>query len=173
MNEKNDINEEFSINNINNHNNNNKGLKNNKDELNKIPDKYCFLKYFLISFIIISIIIVIGLLYLYITYKGEDRYKNQKIPAVKDINGYINCTYDIVYLSQNISILNEKFEPKNNIVMQINGTFYPFSKSFKFKSFGKTKINFIFNETINMDYMFYNISSLISLQIITEGNIEI
>ena len=164
MNEKNDLNEDFSINTP-------KRESNLKSEDNDTQKNYCCF-YFLISIMILLIIIIFIALYFYLSLKGKS--KKEKDSEILDVNGYINCTYDINdEISENISIINDKFDSKINIIMEINNTEYPFSKSFKFDSLGLTNITFIFNESINMDYMFYNISNLISVEMKTKGNIEI
>ena len=91
----------------------------------------------------------------------------------KEVLGEINCIYDIETTSKSSLILAENFKKENNFDIEIDGEIIKYSKEFQFNTPGEHKINFLLYEDINIDYMFENIFTLISVKFSSEKNCKI
>ena len=112
----------------------------------------------LIAFIVITLILTAG--------------SKSKV-TVKENLGEIYCIYEVDTVNNPVPILGNDFKKNSKIDIYVNGELIKFSKEFKFKEIGKYNIKYTLNEDISMDYMFKDISSLISIDMISEKNCEI
>ena len=93
--------------------------------------------------------------------------------------GRINCIYyisNISDISNNIQILSKDFKKNSNIDIIINGKKQnKFKNTYKLENFENNIINitFHFNNNINLDKMFKDISYLISVEMEGRGNLKI
>ena len=123
-------------------------------------------KLFLLTLILIfSIIIIISYLTIIIIINSKDN-KNEK-----NKQGEIICYYKIDNSSNQIQLLSDFFELKNNPILNtyINGTEVNIAKKYLFETEGLYQINYILKDGINMDYMFKDIESLEKVEIISKS----
>ena len=93
-----------------------------------------------------------------------------KVNDVKDKIGEIECTYSLE--SSETKILSDHFDKKSNFDIYINTTRIKYSKTYKFER-GENKVRFVIFEDINMDNMFKGLTSLVSINFISEKNASI
>ena len=94
-------------------------------------------------------------------------YNNPSMPVI----GEINCTYDIEnFFTQ---ILGKEFQKTSGFDIYLNGNFLKYSKEIKMKISGNININFKLYEGLNMDFMFKDVSNLISVEMKSENNCHI
>ena len=88
------------------------------------------------------------------------------IPSI----GEINCIYDIQNSDKKTQILGKefKFNIDYRLDIYINGKKIKFSKEYKVNNIGETNIKFKLYYDLNMDYMFKDVSDLISVEMISE-----
>ena len=112
------------------------------------------------ALMVISLIIVI----IIVAVSSSSSKNSEK----KDEIGMINCIYDIQTTALSTFILGMNFIKESEFDIYIDGEKIKFSKSYLFEKSKTYNIQFKLYESINMDYMFQNISSLISVEIISE-----
>ena len=138
------------------------------------PEKSSNLKKNLIvAGVAFSVIVVLIVLIILMGSKDKDKDKDEK-KIKKDIIGEINCNYQINEENKLIKIIGEDFKFGDNIDIVINTK--PLNKpvkEYKFPSVGTYKINFLIYDSINMDYMFKDVSSLISAIMFSNQNAKI
>ena len=110
----------------------------------------------IISLIIISIIIIILIVVL-------SSSKSNKTEI-----GQINCNYDVKIKNKEINILGEEFKKDSEFDMFIDGKLIKYSKKYVFDQEKTYQIQFKLYGNLNMDFMFKNIDSLISIEMISE-----
>ena len=138
----------------------------NSDKIYQGNKKILLNKYLLIgiSFIIIFVVIII----LIIIFKAnkEDDNKN-KI-------GEIKCIFKIDKINTKIKIIGNEFKKESDFDIYIEGNkLIDYSKEIIFNKTGELKINFELYENINMDFMFKNITNLISVEMNSKKNAKI
>ena len=87
--------------------------------------------------------------------------------------GDIICLYDINSIGTDIEILGYEFKTPTNFDIFIDGEKIKYSKTLKFNEVKKYNITYKLYEDINMDSMFKNISSLISVELLANKKIYI
>jgi len=98
--------------------------------------------------------------------------KNQKI--IKILLDQINCVYkNEMHSLDEIKILGDNFEKNSIFEIYIDGKKIKFTKTYKFSDYEEHKIEYHLFEEINMKKMFQNISSLISVEMISIKNCKI
>jgi len=121
------------------------------------------------SIVIVSIIIIVIILLStsWNSSETKDEIINYGI-------GQIKCVYKIDQITNKIKILGEEFNNLDNIEIIFENKKINFDKEIQFKDIGKQEIIFIINkDQLNMDYIFKNVSSLISVEIISDKNNDI
>ena len=79
--------------------------------------------------------------------------------------GEIICKYNIKNISQKVNILNEDYILDSHFSIYVNDEKIETTKSYEFPSVGIYEIKYIFYDNkINLNYMFKNIDSLISVE---------
>ena len=93
------------------------------------------------------------------------------IPSI----GEINSIYDIQNSDKKTQLLGKefKFNIDYRLDIYINGKKIKFSKEYKVNDIGETNIKFKLYYDLNMDYMFKDVSDLISIEMISENNCKI
>ena len=88
--------------------------------------------------------------------------------------GKIKCRYNISDKLNDVQIINKDFKKNSNIDIIINGKKrIKFADRINFDEAGINVITFYFKNDINLDNMFKNISSLISVEMEGKGNLKI
>ena len=82
----------------------------------------------------------------------------------------INCNYNIQSVNEEIDILGEDFIKNSKFDIYIDGNKIKFTKKYKFEKIKIYNIKYKYYENIEMDYMFKNIYSLISVEMISKNN---
>ena len=93
-----------------------------------------------------------------------------------DDNSYIGeilCTYDIYSYKVETPILSEDFIKTTNFDIYVNDRKIAFTKKYKFPKFGRINVRFALTQNINMENMFKNIKSLISVKMNSNKNVKI
>ena len=122
--------------------------------------------------VFIFLIIVLSIIILSILGPHKNNKENKTSP-LHNINqtGKIQCYYDIKNTSENIQLLNKDFQNNNMIYeIYINDTKINYTNNFKFSSEGIYSIEYKIKGRMNLKYMFKNILSLISFEIISTCN---
>ena len=96
---------------------------------------------------------------------------NPDVP--KDIIGEINCNYYISKINEQTQILGSDYIYDGNFDIHIDSVKINYSKQYQFSKAGEHKINFLIYGEINMDYMFKDITSLISIIMFSNKNAKI
>ena len=134
-----------------------------------------------ISVLIIAVIAIILIIVIALKTKKEKKGKNQSDstendPIPKDNNylGLINCVYLIDDNLTTTKILSEDFQNQDdNIDIYIEEKKDKYKKEYKFEEKKEYNITFKLKGKINMDYMFKNIDTLISVSMESSKNLEI
>ena len=88
--------------------------------------------------------------------------------------GQITCTYNIKNISEKTKILGYDYINDENIGIIYENKMITSVKEFEFKNIGNEKIIFVINNNnLNLDNMFKNVTSLISVEIKSEKNLSI
>ena len=80
----------------------------------------------------------------------------------------INCNYNIQTVNEEIDILGEDFIKNSKFDIYIDENKIEFTKKYKFEKIKIYNIKYKYYENIEMDYMFKNIYSLISVEMISK-----
>ena len=118
--------------------------------------------------ILLLIIIVIIIISLSLSSSGE---KKEKTYTDEDIIGKIKCVYNIEV--SNVAILGNDFVKESDFDIEINGKKIKYSKEYHFTEFGQQNITFLIYNNLNMNNMFKDISSLTSVEMISDKNAKI
>ena len=148
-------------------------LKELSIEERKPINRLALWKRLLIFFIILTIWLIIVIIIIVTVYmKKEEEEEEEEKKKQLEKYGEINCIFNINNLSENYSLLGDKFN-KTNIDIMINNTKID-SKNYLFSKLGKNKVQFIlYGNEFSMDYMFKDISNLINVEMISEKNMSI
>ena len=105
---------------------------------------------------LVSIIIVL------VTMKSgeEEKFDNEQLTK-------ISCVFDVSSNSKPTVILGKQFVNNTAINILIEGEDIGYTKEYLFNSTGKHNVQFIMNDTINMDYIFKGVDSLLSVSMIS------
>ena len=151
-------NQEFIVNDI--------GSNTTEESNNK--EKPIWKKYLLPIIIAISILVFALIIILIFTLKSSGN-KNDKN---KTIYGVIKCIYYIE--EKQTVILGEEFKKENDLEIFIDNIQIKYSKEYIFQSMGDHLIEYkLYENRINMDYMFKNVHTLINAEFISENQIHI
>ena len=118
-------------------------------------------------FLLLSIFIVIFLILL---TKSSDNEPSERISSSI---GEIICTYNIESTSSNTIILSNYFTKSTDFDIEIDGKIIKFSKEYKFQNLNKQKVKYILYKNINMDYMFKDIKTITSVEMISNKTAKI
>ena len=147
----------------------------NKDNQNPKSKKYLIIGTSIAALIIIitTIILVVVL-----TKKGngeekKDEEKTDEKEIDKEKIGEIICQFNIKNENQETKILGDEFINNSQLDIYIDGEKINFSKTYNIKSIGNHKIEFIFYDNLNMDYMFKDVEDLYKIEIISENSSKI
>ena len=124
---------------------------------------------FIILAPIFSFFIILGIiLYIVFSFSNESEIS-------KEIFGIINCTYNLEIFYKDIQILGNEFEIDFDIDIIIDGNKIKYSKKYDFSSNGVHNVQYlIYNKkNISIDYMFKNVYTLKSVEMISDKNLEI
>ena len=113
----------------------------------------------LITILLLILILIVVLIIIYMM--------NNEIPEEieKDDLGEIKCIYNIQSLKEKTEILSKEFKELSNLQIYIDKKEIPYSKFIKFNTTGNIEVHYVLKEDINMNNMFKNISSLISIEL--------
>ena len=141
-----------------------------KEKLKK--ESFSFWLTIILFGIFIFLMAVCSLIVLFIygdkTESNEDKNKNTNPIITINQTGIIKCQYLIEDISSNIQLINKEFQNDNMITdIFINNTKISYVNNFKFSSKGNYNIEYIINGKINLKYMFKDILSLITFEIIS------
>ena len=125
-------------------------------------------KNLIIGIFVFFLIIIIVLIILLITNKYKS---NNKIK--KNIIGQINCIYKNEISLEPVQILGESYEKNSDFDILVDERIIKFTKIYKFSDFKEHKIEYHLYEEINMKEMFKNVSSLISVEMISKTKASI
>ena len=114
-----------------------------------------------ISFFVILLLIIIIIIIVEKTNKSKTHL------------GDIVCFYDINKINTDIEILGKEYNKSSDFDIFIEGEKIKYSKTHKFNETKIYNITFKLYDNINMDSMFKNISSLISVELIANKEIYI
>ena len=142
----------------------------------------------LISMIIFIFILLITIITLIIVYMIKNNtphsdYEDNNNQSNKDNKkddekiiylGEITCKYSINSIEEEIQILSEEYNKTNDFDIYYNNTIIvEFSKKIQFNETGIIPIKYALKEDINMEKMFKNISSLISITLTSDNSIKL
>jgi len=134
---------------------------------NHTKKSFSFQQKILIGIASIVIISIIAIIILFSTSETNDEIINYGI-------GQIKCVYKIDQIINKTKILGDEFNNLNSIEIIFENKKISFDKEIQFKDIGKQEIIFIINKDyLNMDYIFKNVSSLISVEMISDKEINI
>lgn len=118
--------------------------------------------------IVIIAIVIIIIVIISIEKKKENKEKNELVTA--EIIG----NYEIKSISKPTDILGIEYELDPQLEIYVNGQKIKNSKSYEFNTIGQNKIQYIFYQNkINLNYMFKDINSLISIELKSNKNTTI
>ena len=120
-----------------------------------------------LAFICALIIFAVFIMIIFLVIK-KHKSKDDKLQNY----GEIKCLYNIIDVNNPIYLINPNYinTQKISILLDENNNTIPYRTSYKFKTKGNHSIIFILNEKkLEMNYMFKNISSLISVEMISEN----
>ena len=129
-------------------------------------------KIIFISSIFLIIIISIIVILLIIFKNSSDNNDSNKENSEKNEIGTISCIYDISEKNE-VKILGDEFNKISNFDIYINGNKEKYSKIYNFTSYGINHIDIKLYDNLNMDFMFKDISTLISVEMVSLNNTEI
>ena len=113
---------------------------------------------------LVVIVILITIIILVSTSKEEIK---------RDVIGEIKCTYEINNNNSPTQILGLDFKYERNFDIMIDSKKIKFTKEYKFSEIKNYKISFLIYDSLNMDNMFKDVSSLISVVMSSEKNSKI
>ena len=87
--------------------------------------------------------------------------------------GEIICIYDIKSINKDVHLLGDEYIKDSNFDIFIDKQKIKYSKNYKFSKAKKYNVIYKIYENINMNYMFKNISSLISVELKSNKNVKI
>ena len=119
-----------------------------------------------ISIIVLMIIIIIIVI---ATSSSSSDEKN----IVFTKQGEINCVYDVRSISRNTILLSNEFIKNSNFDIEIDGQIIKYSKEYRFNSISQKTVKFILYDPVVMDFMFKDVFDLVSVQMVSENNLEI
>ena len=119
----------------------------------------------IVSSIVLLLIVILIILYFTLSNDSDDNKENQK-----QITGIISCIYDIDSNEYETKILSDEFTKDSDFDIYINETKIEYSKKYKFEKKGLTKVEFKLYNSLNMNYMFKDISSLKTIEMISLNN---
>ena len=121
----------------------------------------------IISIISIFIAIIIIIL-IVIAINSPDKRNNKKV------KGEINCKYFININKNSTLILGKEFEKKSDFSMVVDGKkLDKYTKEYSFDKYGEHQIKFQLYEDLNMDFMFKDIKSLESVEMISNYDLKL
>ena len=132
----------------------------NSDSLGLKKKALPWKKIIIFGSIAIAAIILIIVLIILLSKNSSDNPSEEKISV-----GNIYCIYDISSDNAETNILGNEFNKLSNFDIYINGKIIKYSKVHKFDKIGANTVEFKLYENINMDNMFKDVSSLISVEI--------
>ena len=122
-----------------------------------------------IIFAILLISLILIVIVASVSSSNNEKNKNKE----KIELGIINCLYDIQSSTSEIQIIGEQCKNDFDLDIFIEGEKIKYTKKYKFKQSKIYEIQFKLYDDINMDYMFQNISSLVSLEMKSDNNLKI
>ena len=120
------------------------------------------IKFYIIGIIIISLPLIAAIaviIYHSLNPKNDTKYL-----------GKINCVYNIKSISTKEKLFGDKFEKKSKFDLYIDNKKVDFTKEYFFDKIGEHSIQISLNEKINMDFMFTDIKSLISVDMTNDND---
>ena len=92
----------------------------------------------------------------------------------KKILGVINCSYDVKSATRGTILLSNEYNNKNSdFDIEIHGNIIKYSKQYIFNNTGQNNVKFILYGPINMDFMFKDVPDIVSIEMLSENNLEI
>ena len=142
------------------------------DSARKNSEKWKKIAIIAIAICIALIILIIIIVFISSIKKDESSNSNKQ---KQNQIGEIICTYDIKSTTEETQILGSDYDiqNKNYDVSIDNEIIKDFTRSIVFNSTGYQKVKFILYDIINMEKMFKEISSLISVEMTTNKNLKI
>ena len=120
-------------------------------------------KYVIIGAISAVVVIFLIVLIIIISTSSPKEDNKGKSDIPKDKIGEINCNYEISRKDVEIQIVGEEFKYEGNLDIVIDSVNIGFKKVYKFDKDGTHKITFLIYDSLNMDYMFKDVTSLSSI----------
>lgn len=123
--------------------------------------------------LLIAVILWIGVfLITIIIFLNRDKSKKSNVNINNKLNySEIICLYDIQEKEQNIQILGNNFKNDTAIDILVNGIKITYGQKALFESIGIYEIKYIiYGDELNMNYMFKDIDSLISVKLLSTIN---
>ena len=122
-----------------------------------------------ILIIILSIIIVLSIIIIIIVSVKKASSNNNSSNKLNYGIGQITCIYNIKNITEKTKILGYDYINDENIGIIYKNKMINSVKEFEFKNIGNEKIIFVINNNnLNLDNMFKNVTSLISVEIKSE-----
>ena len=149
----------------------NESEKSESDQSEQVdrPKKCGIIKILAISAIIfVSVCIILAVIIIVFV-----RHESTRPFTPEEIIGEIKCIYYIDKANVEEEILSGKYQNNSEIDITIDDKRIEFSKKYIFSKEGFHKINFYINSNETMDYMFYNITSLLAVELYSRKDIEI
>ena len=101
------------------------------------------------------------------------RHESTRPFKPEEIIGSIKCLYYINDSSNKVDILSNEYYNKSEIDITIDDKRIEFNKKYLFNKEGFHNITFYINKNETMDYMFKDITSLVSIELYSRENINI
>jgi surface protein len=132
-------------------------------------------KYLIIGSVISVFFIIFLIIIILIATSGKsgDDNKSDEEEVKKTKIGQFMCTYDISNKQMALKILGDNFKNEGNIGIKIGDKEIKFSKEYKFDEKDDGKIEFEIYSPINMDYMFKDVSALISITMLSNNDAKV
>ena len=102
-----------------------------------------------------------------------------KLPGYVIINkvltkiGEINCIYEVENIYRNNILLGNEFSKNSRFSIYIDEKRIKYTKDYKINSYGSHQIKIVLYENLNMDYMFKDVTDLVSVEMKSEENCQI
>ena len=128
--------------------------------------------------VLICALIVLAIYIIVILGRIKEDKKNEKnqipddLPDIKmEILGRIYCNF-VLEFDENVYIANKNFIFPGNFSIYVDGNKIQNSKKYNLKK-GENNVTFVIYEDFNMSHMFYDISNLVSVKMVSEKKCKI
>ena len=122
-----------------------------------------------VSLSVLTLVIFIVIIIVSVSASQNNEKHSENMTEI----GEINCIYEITSNDKETILLGNEFIKNSDLDIYIDDIKIKFTKEYKFSSTGNHKVKFALYNKINMDYMFKDVSDLLSVEMKSEQNCEV